>query len=372
MLKITTVFNAFMPPLGGGVKSLTRKDLRYKQGFALVELLVVIAIIGMLIALLLPAVQAAREAARRMQCSNNFKQIGIALHVHHDTFDYLPAGGNLYYTRTFWSPMVTLFPYIEQQARFSEFMALGPQTDAIWPWDAQTCFRGALATVSCPSDSESMRPSWCSREMTRSSIVFCRGDGMWDCENENNNDFVDVKARGMFFRLLPRSLSFATDGASNTIACSETATTSQNQSDNIRGGVVNASGSIDSNAAVRVSNCLNQRDGHVIRNPAVVYRGCLISEGRAAQSGFHTVHPPNSPACSYGGGDGSWGIYTPSSYHTGGVNVLFLDGSVSFVSDTIDFGPASARQAQAEEHQSFFGVWGALGTPRGSESVARP
>ena len=94
-----------------------RKHMRPK-GFTLVELLVVIAIIGMLIALLLPAVQAAREAARRMSCSNNEKQIVLAMHNYHDTFKTFPWGarGSTYGT---WA--IHLLPYIEQSAIASQF-----------------------------------------------------------------------------------------------------------------------------------------------------------------------------------------------------------------------------------------------------------
>ena len=84
-----------------------------KRGFTLVELLVVIAIIGMLIALLLPAVQAAREAARRMQCTNHLKQFGVAIHNYHDTYTALPPGALAEWCSTMY-PM--LFPFIEQQA----------------------------------------------------------------------------------------------------------------------------------------------------------------------------------------------------------------------------------------------------------------
>ncbi|MDR1964362.1 MAG: DUF1559 domain-containing protein, partial [Planctomycetaceae bacterium] len=116
-------------------------------GFTLVELLVVIAIIGVLIALLLPAVQAAREAARRMQCSNNFKQIGIALHNYHDINDAFPAGrqtgnirttgGGLHYQ---WSPDAILLPFMEQTAAWDGIQGLDYHCSNAAPWGESVQF----------------------------------------------------------------------------------------------------------------------------------------------------------------------------------------------------------------------------------------
>jgi prepilin-type N-terminal cleavage/methylation domain-containing protein len=90
-------------------------------GFTLVELLVVIAIIGVLIALLLPAVQAAREAARRMQCSNNLKQMGLAVHNFHDTRDAIPP--LLIYFHHRMTVFGLLYPFAEQSAQYEQLTA---------------------------------------------------------------------------------------------------------------------------------------------------------------------------------------------------------------------------------------------------------
>src|SRR5690606_33556929 len=108
--------------------SLKRNRSKKPNGFTLVELLVVIAIIGVMVGLLLPAVQAAREAARRMSCTNNLKQIGLALHNYHDSFNRLPAGSTgvlnaagSNFNGHGWTWQAAILPYIEQ----------GPLYDAI-------------------------------------------------------------------------------------------------------------------------------------------------------------------------------------------------------------------------------------------------
>ncbi|MDR2706336.1 MAG: DUF1559 domain-containing protein, partial [Planctomycetaceae bacterium] len=92
-------------------------------GFTLVELLVVIAIIGVLIAMLLPAVQAAREAARRMQCSNHLKQFGISLHNYHDIHGSFPASESVFHWPDCYSAQTVLLPFVEQIARYEMFVS---------------------------------------------------------------------------------------------------------------------------------------------------------------------------------------------------------------------------------------------------------
>src|ERR1700704_1333018 len=98
--------------------AMTPRSLSHRRGFTLVELLVVIAIIGVLVALLLPAVQAAREAARRIKCQNNLKQIGIGLHNYHDTIGCFPPGATKSNT-TSWH--VHVLPFMEQKNLYDQF-----------------------------------------------------------------------------------------------------------------------------------------------------------------------------------------------------------------------------------------------------------
>ncbi len=131
-----------------------RSRKRVSAGFTLVELLVVIAIIGILIALLLPAVQSAREAARRMQCSNNLKQLGLAIHIYHDIHNQIPitygAGNNP--TRRNW--IVGLLPHIEQKAIWDAMeMKVNGHTEP-----NLSLYEMVLSTVLCPSDGDALEP----------------------------------------------------------------------------------------------------------------------------------------------------------------------------------------------------------------------
>ena len=169
-----------------------------RRGFTLVELLVVIAIIGILIGLLLPAVQAAREAARRMQCTNNLKQIGLALHNYHDVNGAFPPGctgtGN-YVHESPWGAVsfyVAMYPFFEQTALYDKVMARGGENYKCAGWQEIWMCAGEFAGLkiqgmACPSDSDANSPSYTNRGQ-QGSYPGSRGDTSQNLQENAIND----------------------------------------------------------------------------------------------------------------------------------------------------------------------------------------
>ncbi|MDR0337756.1 MAG: DUF1559 domain-containing protein [Planctomycetaceae bacterium] len=375
---------------------------RHLFGFTLVELLVVIAIIGVLIALLLPAVQAAREAARRSQCTNNAKQFVIALHNYHDTTKALiplrcgfSSPGTNKFTR--WGGLIALFPYMEQGVAYDALLAKigkfasGSTTDGVTPWGTPDGGwgtpdprNGKIATLICPSDSGSSYSNgnpWAvgGSGSFRTNYFLCLGDGMNDANAINPGSTSDIRSRSMFNAMRWKNLGACLDGTSNTIAIAESIRAYETDyMTSIKGGIVGTSDTtIHSDSSARVSSCINQtvtgnKNEIAAGKNTRTMRGCILYTA-PSMGGFHTVLPPNSLSCSSAGVGNyldNWGIFSAQSYHSGGVITGFFDGSVSFISDTINCGDSSAVQVLIGK--SEFGIWGALGTPEGKESVTKP
>ncbi|MDR2755990.1 MAG: DUF1559 domain-containing protein, partial [Planctomycetaceae bacterium] len=205
------------------------------------ELLVVIAIIGVLIALLLPAVQAAREAARRMSCSNKVKQLTLALHNHHDINQNFPPLGNQMNKFTSSATAGTFFhlmPFMELQAAYDGVLAETPKPA---PWDTPTMHNmKQLSVVLCPSNENTaiLSPGW-----IPNNYVYSMGDGCWAQHNvvtPTANHYVVT--RGMFYygtNEVEGKKSFAdcTDGSSNTVAVSECLTPQEREGTDVRSNV---------------------------------------------------------------------------------------------------------------------------------------
>lgn len=354
---------------------------RIKKGFTLIELLVVIAIIAILIALLLPAVQQAREAARRTQCRNNLKNMGLALHNYHDVYQMFPArqGGSGRTARA------------QQRGRMSAFTALLPYYEQanLWnevtnaqraPWSNTSYYRQQLSLLICPSDAGDVPPRGGLRG--HYSYAFCAGDSyvgsVWDpCERTSDCENRPLPNRGMFGRMHCVRIRDITDGTSNTIAMAER----QRPSDlrDMGMAAVDAAGSVDTVAPVTCQALL--QGGRYVNSAAMFTQdtspGYRWADGAAFFHAATTILPPNSAVCLIG--DAAWqsggghygpGIWTPTSEHVGGVQVLLGDGSCRFISENIDSGNSAVIAPNPlDGGESPYGVWGALGTKSGRETL---
>ena len=370
---------------------------RIHDAFTLVELLVVITIIGILIALLLPAISGTREAARRVQCGNNLKQIGLATQNYHDTYQALfwlrgasssgnrskkPVGNE-------WAiaGLVGLLPYLEQQAlndyisqpQSPEGIATlpgGPPPDFFYypPWCA---YIPVFACPSCPlgiaypsGNSTNYYNVADGTPVGRRNYALCLGDAIFKNGGPTYTaaptDDGTRNKRGMFGFMSATSFSAILDGTSNTLMMAEKAN-AVNAVD-VRGLAANNVAGLNTNPSI----CLTlAAGGKYLPTTSVQSQrtlGSLWHNGRAAFAGFTTVLPPNSPTCVVDNWGDYWGIYAASGYHPGGVQAVMADGSVRFINETIDSGKPTA--AEVTSGPSPYGVWGTLGTINGGEAVS--
>jgi len=354
--------------------------MTHRRGFTLVELLVVIAIIGVLIGMLLPAIQTTRESARRSSCSNKIKQIMLALHGFHDARKTFPAGGDTLdgtYTERDGEvgTIVHLLPYMELTALYNTVKSVTPTPSPLAPWNY--LYGASVDDVMCPSNAGGVRQGdvtfGAGNTVPLNSYVFSMGDGLWSQGHlPGNANYQQSIKRGMFFRER-KQMRFITDGLSNTVGVSECLSPTTKEGNDIRANVARLDSIWDGTAYGVPFNCNTAlpRVGTERFDPAIAvssWRGLLFTSGWIGVNGFTTMTPPNSPMCQYGSRtDMDWGVYPPNSRHSSGVNVGMMDAAVRFVMDNIDTGNANARAVVSGP--SPFGVWGAMGSPSGGESL---
>jgi prepilin-type N-terminal cleavage/methylation domain-containing protein/prepilin-type processing-associated H-X9-DG protein len=340
-----------------------------RRGFTLIELLVVIAIIAVLISLLLPAVQSAREAARRAQCTNNLKQMGLAMHNYHQGVGSFPMGNAIAYSdpgvQTTWgtfSAHSMMLPYLEQtplynSCNFSWAVWYGMNYTYPHPINS-TVWYTKVNSFLCPSDNQAGRDHL-------NSYFGSFGTGTDPWSSNTNGVFAPENTA--------YSIADITDGTSNTICHVEALVGDYNS---LRGkwrqyvsGV--PGGTVDGTMFVRDARTIMPK---VVQYAQACMQAIYTTPGSNSNKGLawatgspgltltSIIFPPNSNDypmsscrwdCSSGCGTDFGHIHISSSNHPGGVNMLLADGSVRFVKSSISQN-----------------VWMSLGTRDGSEVVS--
>ncbi len=343
----------------GGEGRAQIRSGRGRGGFTLVELLVVIAIIGVLVGLLLPAVQQAREAARRMSCQNNLKQIGLATHNFESAYKHLPPGWHDPDGPAIngWSAQARLLPHIEQ-------VGLADAVDFTQNYGESTitvdgtpikvsAFR--VPTYLCPSEPKDLLRRDDNGDPKHYPLNYGYNAGVWFVYDPVRQQV----GQGMFTANQTMRFRDCLDGLSNTLAFAEVKAWNPYLRDVGIGGEVATPESAEEICSLGGSFKVNT--GHT-----------EWVDGRAHQAGFTTTFTPNTEViCEFDGIDydvdwtnaregrstseRTYAAVTSRSHHTGGVNVSLLDGSVRFATESIDLS-----------------LWRALSTRNGRETASFP
>ena len=382
--------------------SQSRKTSR--GGFTLIELLVVIAIIGVLVGLLLPAVQQAREAARRSACTNKLKQIGLAALNYESSNKRLPSALRTQETYAIhgqanssgrWSFIVTLLPFMEQLPLHQTLMDKITTDSGARPWKGNNGQRHngkdtndvELFELLCPSDANGSRTSAGMTTRGRTSYRINRGDmrrESWTsgCSEKPPRGPGAAGWTGWNNSYAEQSIQFKdiTDGTSNTIMFGE-ARIGDMSGDSRTGGYGIAAGMANGKAGYGTCEALigadgkytapdNGGTGNMSNAP-----GCRWADSEEGFTQFFTHAPPNAARCSVN--QENWQSNPASSYHPGGANMTHVDGSVKFYNDNIDAGDPSHSQtgwsnANGYSGASQRGLIGALGSMNGGEVASSP
>jgi prepilin-type N-terminal cleavage/methylation domain-containing protein len=317
-----------------------------RRGFTLVELLVVIAIIGILIALLLPAVQKAREAARRTQCKNHLKQVGLALHNHHSakkcfppgTYNYIDTGSPMPPGFTFanhrrcW--MQDTMAYFENNVLFQEFEQFMRSGGIAWVFPGNST---VIPILMCPSDPASPKlQTWDGEAFPKpptsfnppslgmpglsqgfsGNYVTCSGSDLYNPRSPPTNAYLkSAQLNGIFYAASKTRFKDITDGTSKTAMVSELVLTPDVVDNDLRGRYYNSLG-----GNVNFTTLYSP-------NTSVGDRLNWLSKQAVPLA-------PVANPCNRCMVDNMYN--SARSYHSGGVNLVAADGSVHFIADSID------------------------------------
>jgi prepilin-type N-terminal cleavage/methylation domain-containing protein/prepilin-type processing-associated H-X9-DG protein len=315
---------------------------RGHRGFTLIELAVVISIIGLLIAMVLPAVQSAREAARRVQCAGNLRQLGLALNAYASTFGAFPGAG----VGQGYSLLCGLLPDLDDRPLYDS-MNFSVSALQGAPWSPNgTAIRVQVSLFLCPADRwPAGEPNGAWSNYAANLGVFRRTASTWD-----NGAFPQIAGAS--------PLAGFTDGMSNTAAMSEYVlgvlpTFPPPSFFDPKGPIYTTPslllGPADFNQFTIECHNINPSVGVV----GVWSKGEYWHRGGYIHTGYNHVLPPNDHSCTVGGGAVQEGAFTASSHHASAVNVVFADGHLRAIPSSIDLS-----------------VWRAIGTRNGGEILS--